>query len=264
MRYVLSLFASLAVLVLSVGAGTAQNDEPDRLKRAAQIQKEIVEAQKRTEQLHKELVLRVEQVQKEMAELQKRTEQLHNELVVLTGTQGTIRKLVFDGFVLDRDPGLCYVPDKDTRIVFSDGQKAKVSDLKLGTHVSVQANEQKVKASDPGQVTALVIVIDKAVRQIFIEGQDATAIAKQVDFTKEYLFLSRIEGVADDRVSVTVSRDKDVPVVHFTFHPGHAKGPDGHILTSLFAISKDARVTGFADGKKITSAEELAKALRGQ
>jgi hypothetical protein len=52
--------------------------------------------------------------------------------------------------------------------------------------------------------------------------------------------------------------------VKFTFHPGHAKGPDGHILTSLFAIAKDTRVTGYADGKKITTPEELAKALRGK
>ena len=238
MHYVRSLSVSLAVLVLSgVPSAAQKDDEPDRLKRAEQIQKEI-------------------------AALQKRIEQLQNELASTAVPQGTITRLVFNGFVLDQEPGLCYVPDKDTRIVFVDGQKAKMSDLKLGTHVSVQADEQKVKASDPGQVAARVIVIEKAVRQLFTSGQDADEIAKQVDFTKEYLVLSRIKGVADDRVSVMVSRDKDGPVLRFTYHRGIAKGPDGHILTTLYAISKDARVAEWVEGKKIESAEELSKALR--
>jgi hypothetical protein len=74
--------------------------------------------------------------------------------------------------------------------------------------------------------------------------------------------LCRIKGVADDRLSFSVTRDKDGPLVHFTFHAGAAKGPDGHLLTVSYAISKGVRISGYADGKKITSVEELGNVLR--
>jgi hypothetical protein len=256
MRFVLSL----ALLGLVVAHSPARDDEADEARRRAEIQKEVAELQARIAKLSAEL-----------AKLQPPPEAPKREAAF----QGMIGSWVFkpeEGFLVEWSeavPGAVRSQRviqqrvvrlrKDTQVMYSDKQPAKPSDLMWGQCVSVRA--RVINPADPWKMEADVIVIEKAARRI-VEGKDAKEVAKQVDFAKEYLVVSRIEGVADDELWFSVTHDKDGPLVHFTFVPGTAKGPDGHILLRIHAIAKDARVADGAGAKKITSVEELAKALR--
>jgi hypothetical protein len=227
---------------------------PEQTKRIAEVQKEIGELRARLATLSAEL-----------ARLQPAPERRPPKV----SFQGTITRLndkTEPGFLLEwreaprgHPKWKIILLQNDTQILYSDDRAAKPSDLKSGLHVNVCATI--ANPSDAERAEADVVVIERAARWI-PEEKDANEIAKQVDFASEYLLWFRIEGVADDDLPFTVSRDRDGVVVHFTFYRGIAKGPDGHILSRFFAIANDARVTGYAAGTKITSAKELAKALQ--
>ncbi|MCE9532306.1 MAG: hypothetical protein K8T89_14470 [Planctomycetes bacterium] len=248
MRFAFTLFTSLTLLGLSTGRCIAQNRAvPDIEKRQAEIQKEI-------------------------EDLQRRIKVLQAELGGHRGgglfTKGIIQELIFNGVVLDRAEGLCYVANKNTQIIYSDGEKATTADLKIGKRVSVWANDNLRALSNPAQAAAFTIIIEKEKPVIAREipvGRDADEIFKHVDFAKEYLAFCRMEDDAGgSKFSFKVSSDKDGPIVDITYHRSSAKGPDGHVTTNIFVIAKNARITGHQGVvKKITSVEELAKALQG-
>jgi hypothetical protein len=62
-------------------------------------------------------------------------------------------------------------------------------------------------------------------------------IAKQVDFSKEYLLLFMWRGSGQDKLSSKVAEEKKKPVVIFEFSPGVTQ--DCHFHASLFAVSRD-------------------------
>jgi hypothetical protein len=254
MRFVLSL----ALLGLVIAQSPARDDEADKARRRAEIQKEIDELQGKIAKLSAELakLQPAPAVSREAAfQGMISTWAIKPEEGFLVGWNEAVPASVRSERVVEQR---IVRLRKDTQVRYSDKQPAKPSDLKFGQCVNVRG---KVDLADPLKVEADVIVIEKAARRI-AEGKDAKEVAKQVNFAKEYLVVSRIEGVADDELWFAVTHDKDGPLVHFTFVPGRAKGPDGHILFRIHAISKEARIAGGAGAKKITSVEELAKALR--
>jgi hypothetical protein len=68
------------------------------------------------------------------------------------------------------------------------------------------------------------------------------AIAKQVDFTKEYLVMFTWRGSGGDRKSFKVEEGKDGPVVVFTTSAGQSADLKPHVR--LYAISKKATWRG--------------------
>jgi hypothetical protein len=86
-------------------------------------------------------------------------------------------------------------------------------------------------------------------------------IAKQVDFSKEYLLYFRWDGVANDKLSFALEKG---PLVVISFTPGNAKNKENH--ERVYALPKNtkwrlvetkesSRTPGVT---KISNAEELA------
>ena len=135
-----------------------------------------------------------------------------------------------------------------------------------GTKISTAEELSKALTKEP--LAAELAKLQSAIVRPIVAGKDAAEIAKQVDFAKEYLVLFRWKGFGQDGVSFTVKEEKDGPVVVFIHieDPRLDSGAEIKLTlgprSNIFAIAKNARFTGGpSEGTKITSAEELAKAL---
>ena len=104
---------------------------------------------------------------------------------------------------------------------------------------------------------------DAVAREIVGQGTSPSRdrIAKQVDFSKEYLLYFRWNGVANDELSFAFEKG---PLVVISFTPGDAKNKEKH--ERVYALPKNAKWRLVETTKstrtphviKISNAEELA------
>jgi hypothetical protein len=167
-----------------------------------------------------------------------------------------------------------HLTDK-TRLIDSAGQSAAAADLKVGQRVSVYYGGGLAE-SKPPQGTANLIIIesgrtdartpDGKVRELLGRGTSArrAEIARQIDFSREYVLYFHWVGAGDDALTFTTETG---PLVVFTFTPGKFKNKVRH--ERVFALPKVARwrlVETFQSSRtpaatKISTAAELARTL---
>jgi hypothetical protein len=154
MRFVLCLFISLTVFSLIIGESPAQkNDDVEKAKRIAQIEKELAELQEKIATLRAEL-----------AKLQP-AEEKPLRTIKLVVVKGIITKMEPTGFWLKQNeinPPILFVLHKDSQIMYSDKQKAKPSDLKIALRVSVHSDTSELaRKKEPQSGGAYVVIIEK-------------------------------------------------------------------------------------------------------
>ena len=209
MRFLSPAFIALTVLV-GIGQSPAQKDDAaDRQKRLAEISKEIQELQAKIGKLTAEAARLQEAAKPALSPFQGIITALGVSSVLREGRSVPCQAVQIDGRFL--------LVHTDTQIRYSDQQKAKPSDLKVGQFVKIRA-----KLVDPNPPIAEVVVIEKAVREISLLS-DLGGIAKQVDFAREFLLLVQWTGSPEDTLTLAFEEGKAGPVVDFTFQPGSAR-----------------------------------------
>jgi hypothetical protein len=154
MRFVVSLVISLTIFGLLIGESPAQkNDDAEKSKRIAQIEKELAELQEKIAALTAEL-----------AKLRPVEEKpLHGMKPVVV--KGTITKMDPAGFWLKQNeinPPILFVLLKDSQIMHSDKQKAKPSDLKVAQRVNVHSCLVELGLKkEPQSGNAYKVIIEK-------------------------------------------------------------------------------------------------------
>jgi hypothetical protein len=260
MRFVLPVVVSLALFALFVGPSAAQkNDEVDKTKRIAQIEKELAELQEKIAKLKAEL-----------AQLQPVTGKIPPGKHVVV--RGTITKMEQGRFWLTSgiNSSILFILREDSQIMYSDNDKANPSDLKVGQSVRVHSRQEELGLKkEPQSGFAYVVIIEKeqVIREIILkEGEGyPQQIAKQVDFSKEYILRFGWTGANDDRLFFRID-EAAFPIVVFDLTRGKDKQETAHVR--VFAVTKNG---GWSIAERervplptrINSVEELAKAFPG-
>jgi len=154
MRFVSCLVISLTIFGVPIGQSSAQkNDDAEKSKRIAQIEKELAELQEKIATLTAELA-KLRPVQKKP---------LRGMRVVVV--KGTITKMDPAGFWLKQNkinPPILFVLLKESQIMYSDKQKAKPSDLKVAQQVSVHSSlDELARKKEPQSGNAYKVIIEK-------------------------------------------------------------------------------------------------------
>jgi multidrug resistance efflux pump len=154
MRFVVTLMLFLTIFTLLNGESPAQkNDDAEKAKRIAQIEKELAELQERVATLTAELAkLRAVEANP-----------LRGIRVVVV--KGTITKMDPAGFWLKQNeinPPILFILVKESEIMYSDNQKAKPSDLKVAQRVSVHSSmDELARKKEPQSGGAYKVIIEK-------------------------------------------------------------------------------------------------------